>query len=70
MSKHYELRYQNDYIGKLRESGNTCTEIVFFRGEQIHRAEFPSSNLGNAERGGYLSAMVASVAREHAQGGK
>ncbi len=63
-SKHYEVRYQNDYIAKLRESGDTCTEVVFFRGEQIHHADFPSSNLGDADRSAYLSSMVASIARE------
>ena len=65
MSKHYELRHEQDYIAKLREDGDTCTEIVFFKGEQIYRAEFPTSNLGTAVRSGYLLCMVVSVAREH-----
>jgi hypothetical protein len=65
MTNHYETRYQSDYIAKLRDDGTTCTEIVFYRGGQIHRAEFPSSNLGTAKRGEYLDCMVVSVAREH-----
>jgi hypothetical protein len=72
MANHYETRYQSDnapggsdYIAKLRDDGTTCTEIVFYRGEQIHRAEFPSSNLGTAKRGEYLDCMVISVARKH-----
>jgi hypothetical protein len=65
MSNHYEIRYETNYIAKLREDGNECTEIVFFKGEQIHKATFPTRNLGTANRGEYLECMVASVAREH-----
>jgi hypothetical protein len=63
--KHYETRYEEKYIAKLREQGDTCEEIVFFNGEQIHRTSFPTSNLGGASRGEYLRCMVASVARAH-----
>ena len=62
--KHYEMRYKTDYIAKLREHDGECTEVVFFNGEQIHRATFPASNLGLANRGEYLRSMVASVARD------
>jgi hypothetical protein len=65
MSNHYEMRYQNDYIAKLRVSGTEATEVVFFNGAMIHQATFPISNLGNAKRGAYLECMVASVARSH-----
>jgi hypothetical protein len=68
MNKHYETRYQTNYIAKLREQDGKCIEIVFFNGEQIHRAEFLASNLGTAKRGEYLECMVASVAREHQLG--
>lgn len=61
----YELRYENDYIAKLREKDSECVEVVFFKGEEIHRATFPTSNLGSAKRGEYLGCMAASVAREH-----
>lgn len=67
MVDHYEMRYQTNYIAKLREKDGECTEIVFFNGEQIHKATFPASNLGSAKRGDYLASMVASVAREHRQ---
>jgi hypothetical protein len=65
--KHYEMRYEDKYIAKLREQGDECEEIVFFNGEQIHRVSFPSSNLGCASRGEYLRTMVASIAREHSR---
>src|SRR4051812_44550360 len=61
----YEMRYQTDYIAKLRDDGQECTEVVFFKGEQIHKATFPASNLGSSKRGDYLESMVASVARQH-----
>jgi hypothetical protein len=70
-SKHYEMRYKTNYIAKLREQDGECTEVVFFNGEQIHRATFSASNLGLAKRGEYLSSMVASIAREHqVEGGR
>lgn len=65
---HYETRYTGGYIAKLSEREGVCKEIVFHNGEQIHFAEFPSSNLGSASRGGYLSAMVSSVAMAHKAG--
>ena len=68
MVDHYEMRYESNYIAKLREQDGECTEVVFFRGEQIHRATFLASNLGSAKRGEYLGCMVASVAREHQRG--
>lgn len=68
MSKHYEMRYKQNYIAKLREQDGQCEEIVFFKGEQIHRVSFEASNLGSASRGEYLRVMVASIAREHSRG--
>jgi hypothetical protein len=65
MTNHYETRYETSYIAKLRDDGTECTEVVFFNGETIHKATFPASNLGSANRGEYLCCMVASVAREH-----
>lgn len=65
MINHYEMRYETHYIAKLRESGDTCDEVVFFNGEMIHKATFRASNLGSAKRGEYLDCMVASVARDH-----
>ena len=66
-SKLYEMRFEDKYIAKLRESGNECSEVVFFNGEQIHSATFPASYLGSAKRGEYLECMVHSIAREHKQ---
>jgi len=65
--KNYELRHDGDYIAKLRENTDTreCAEIVFYRGEKIHTATFPASNLGGASRGEYLECMAHSIAREH-----
>jgi hypothetical protein len=67
--KHYELRHGTDYIAKLRENTDTreCSEVVFYRGEPIHSATFPSLNLGGASRGEYLECMAHSIAREHRQ---
>ena len=65
MVRHYELRFDSKYIAKLREESSECTEVVFYNGEQIHKATFPSKNLGCASRSEYLKSMVASVAREH-----
>jgi hypothetical protein len=66
----YETRIDvngKSYIGKLMEmtDENQCREIVFANGEQIHYAEFPASNLGDASRGGYLNAMAHSMAAKH-----
>ena len=68
MTKLFETRHAGDYIAKLRESGDTCTEIVFFKGEQIYQADFPTSCLGDAKRGDYLESMAASIARKHRLG--
>lgn len=65
MTKHYEMRFETNYIAKLRESNGVCDEIVFFNGQQIHKATFPANNLGSASRGEYLRCMVASIVREH-----
>ena len=65
MGRHFETRYQDRYIAKLREDGDTCEEIVFLDGEQIHRTTFPTRNLGGASRGEYLQCMVSSVAYQH-----
>lgn len=64
MINHYATRYKNDYIGKLREDTESreCEEIVFFKGECIHREKFPASNLGSASRWEYLNVMTASIA--------
>jgi hypothetical protein len=67
MSNHYELRHATDYIAELTERDGTCTEIVSYRGELIHTATFPSSNLGNSARSVYLECMVASAVRMHEQ---
>lgn len=63
--KHYETRHAGDYIAKLSECGDTCREIVFYKGAQIYFAEFPTRNLGTANRGGYLKIMAASIAALH-----
>lgn len=66
--EHYEMRYQNDYIGKLGVNAEECREIVFYRGDKIHDETFPTNRLGNASRGGYLESMTASVAFAHLHG--
>lgn len=63
--KHYETRHNTDYIGKLSEYAGECREVVFYKGEKIHDAEFPASNLGTSSRGGYLESMTASIAYKH-----
>jgi hypothetical protein len=66
----YETRVEangKSYIAKLMEmtDENQCREIVFANGEQIHYAEFPASNLGDAKRSGYLKVMAESIAYRH-----
>ena len=70
MTKLFETRHDGDYIAKLRENTetNVCTEIVFYKGEQIYRADFSAAFLGDAKRGGYLEKMAASIARKHRLG--
>lgn len=70
MREHYEMRYNTDYIAKMSEQDGECREIVYYKGEQIHYATFPASNLGSAKRGDYLEAMVATIARRHKMGGE
>lgn len=65
LRKHYETRYQSDYIGKLSEYAGECREVVFYKGEKIHDTTFPATNLGSASRGGYLDNMTASIAYAH-----
>lgn len=72
MINHYEMRLDangNSYIAKLSEQNGQCREIVFANGLQIHYAEFPASNLGDANRGGYLDAMAHSIVAKHKREG-
>jgi hypothetical protein len=64
MINHYEMRYKNDYIAKLRVDGENCREVVFHKGYQIHSADFPTRYLGGGSRSEYLGCMVHSIARE------
>jgi len=64
-SKHYEVRFEQDYIAKMREQDRQCEEVVYFKGQEIHHAVFWAGNLGGASRSEYLRCMVHSIAREH-----
>ena len=69
--RHYEtriIRESGNYIAKLSEYAGECREIVFCDGEQVHLAEFPASNLGQAKRGEYLEVMGNSIADRRERG--
>jgi hypothetical protein len=45
-----------------------CRESVYLGGALIHREEFPSSRLGDADRDVYVGAMLASAIRRNQMG--
>ena len=45
-----------------------CLESVWLGDELLHREEFPSYRLGEADRQTYVDAMLASVVRKYQMG--